>query len=101
MNCIINGKETSRSYKNRPVSKEVMEFAKWYRDKLNVDQKKKILLSKNKSKKAFVDLITVLNTFVVMKNKGYSWELIQTTLLDELLLKGLITDEEFNERNIP
>lgn len=100
MKCIISNKETTRRIKEIPVSKEVVEFARWYRDKLNVQQKQKMRIAKRYSKKAIIDLTTCLNTFVEMRNKKYSWESIQNTILDELMLKGLIDDQEYNEKNI-
>jgi hypothetical protein len=77
-----------------------MDFAKWYRDKLNVEQKSKrepfLKLGANKkSVNNSVNLISCLNLFIEMKNKRYSWDKIKETLKDELMKKGLLTDQEY------
>jgi len=104
MICIIRKKETKCTFRGTPVSKEVMDFAKWYRDKLNVQQRQKIntAIEANKKinlKKVFVDLKSCIITFERMKSNGFSWQKIQETLIDELLLKGLLTEDEYNEKN--
>lgn len=92
MICAISNIETTRNYKSVPLHRSVSEFARWYRDKLNIQQKQKGT--------RLIDLTTCLNTFIEMKKQGYAWERIQNTLLDELLNKDLLTDKEWEEKRI-
>lgn len=105
MSCIISGKETKRTFKSHLISKQVLDFAKWYRDKLNLDQKEKVRIAKQvhnisieNESNCYVDLRTCIKTFHEMKSKGYSWYKIQDTLVTELVSKGLLTDEEYKEK---
>lgn len=89
--CIVSGEETLNRYKGVLISPSVLSFAQEYRTKLNVQQISKI--------KPLVTTRSVLKMFVEMKTKHkMSWPDIKDKLNDELLLKGLITDEEYNAR---
>lgn len=105
MKCEITNLQTLNTYKKRHVHKEVMDFGRWYRDKLNVEQKgKKTTALKagvlKKGSDNTVNLVSCLNLFIEMRNKNYSWKKIKETLKDELIKKGLLTDEEYyNEFN--
>lgn len=100
MKCIISEKETRTSYGTLIIHKEVLEFARWYRSKLNVQQIQKMKIVSSKNAAALVTLRACLNTFIEMKNKGYSWNNIQITLADELMLKGLLDEQEHTERTV-
>ena len=50
--------------------------------------------------KAMVTTKACLNTMIQMKAKRYSWNNIQNTLADELLLKGLLNDEEYAAKTV-
>lgn len=104
--CIISGRDTVRVFDGRFFAKEVLDFGKWYRDKLNIEQKEKakeaanLRIDKAQIEKSYVDLRSCLNTFIKMKNKGYAWENIKITLCDELSLKGLLSYAEFDEKTL-
>ena len=85
--CLFTGRDTSNNFAGQPICKEVLDFAKWYRDKLNVQQKQKGT--------KLLDTRSCLIMFLQMKDKGHGWAEIQTKLADELLLKGLLTEEEY------
>lgn len=77
------------------------EFSSWYRDKLNIEQKLKMktILSYHKKihnpQSNYVTLSAVNKMFEDMeKNFNYTFEALKIKLCDELLLKGLITDED-------
>jgi len=80
-----------------------MDFAKFYRDCLNQEQKAKMKIivdsgKKLASKNNFVTTTAILNAFEQMKVKK-EWELILITLTDELVLKGLL-NEHIQEETI-
>ena len=83
----------------------MIEFAKFYRDRLNIEQKKKMKIlidggAKIQSKNHFVTLSAVNELFNRMRAAGYDDVMIQNKLSDELLLKGLINETEHFERTI-
>jgi hypothetical protein len=83
----------------------MIEFAKFYRDRLNIEQKKKMKIlidggAKIQSKNHFVTLSAVNELFNRMRAAGYDDVMIQNKLADELLLKGLINETEHFERTI-
>jgi len=103
MKCLITNKETKNRYKNHPVAKIVVDFAMFYRDALNVQQKQKMAAIRSEgktivSKNNFVTTAAIISTFEKMKRK-MEWELILITLTDELVLKGLL-DESIQEETI-
>lgn len=103
MKCIITRKETSNTYKGQPVAKIVVDFAKFYRDRLNDQQKQKmkVIMSQGKkiiSKRHFVTTTATIDAFKQMSAKR-EWENILITLTDELVLKGLL-DENIQEITI-
>ena len=73
--CVISGVETSRNFNGVPVSKEVMEFARVYRDKA-INRKDKCVRG-------------VLSAFIEMKKFGHDWESIKKKLRSELAEKGI------------
>lgn len=100
MKCIISDKETTRKVKNQPFSKDVLEFARWYRDKLNIQQNQKIneVIKKNNNidaGKAMVDLTGVLNMFIKMRRRSYGFDQIKDTLVQELYIKGIISENKY------
>jgi hypothetical protein len=71
--CIISEKETFRKFKGTPIHEEVMEFARQYRDALNLKNTQGVLI-------AFITMKTQFN---------HSWESIKKKLIKELLDKGI------------
>lgn len=85
--------------------KKRTEFAKWYRDMLNIEQKRKMKMIIDSGGKIenpernYVTLEAVLLMFNAMENDFfYNLKQIKEKLCDELLLKGLITEVEHKEK---
>lgn len=74
--CIISGKETNHNFKNLPVHKEVLEFARRYRDAIATPVKSPTVHS-------------MIDTFIAMQKFGHTWDSIKKKLLDELKDKNL------------
>lgn len=74
-NCIISGRETTRNFDGKPVDKEVLEFARRYRD-VAINRKDACVRG-------------VLNAFLNMKKYGHNWDSIKAKLTKELKEKGI------------
>lgn len=96
--CPISGLEKKETDQ---VNLEVLNFAIFYRDKLNIEQKQKIaqLLRMgarlDKRNKNYITTQACLNMFFQMKKPLKSWQKIKQKLKEELLQKELITEKEF------
>jgi hypothetical protein len=77
-NCIITGEETSHNFDGLPIKKEVLEFARKYRDALEkLSQRQRTVRG-------------ILTAFQEMKNGfGYTFERIQEKLIAEMKDKGI------------
>lgn len=70
--CIVSGMDTTHSFAGSPVHKEVLEFARRYRDAMNLTSVRGVLLA-----------------FMEMKKFGHDWASIKKKLIDELKDKGI------------
>lgn len=85
MSCVVSG-ETKNVvlYDGIPLSRNVLAFSRWYRDKLNSTRE-------NKRKITFK---MAINLYGDMMKHGYKWQVITQKLTDELRNKGLLNGEE-------
>ena len=70
--CIISGMKTTHNFKGHPVHREVLEFARKYRDALNLQNIRGVLLA-----------------FQQMQTFGHNWESIKKKLIEELKDKNI------------
>lgn len=71
-NCIVSGMETDHNFDGHPVHKEVLEFARKYRDVMKLENVRGVLLA-----------------FQEMKKFNHTWPTIKKKLIDELKAKGI------------
>lgn len=73
MKCIITGNKMYSAYNGKPISKDVVCFARYYR---SIDKNKKIK--------------SIMESFFQMNMEGFSWPQIKDRFISSLSTRGLI-----------